>query len=98
MDLLKELKEGGYPIMDMIPKIHCKVYEDNRRALEIATVFKLPPRTLHRNTRFHHFRQYTAGGEIEIILVKTTMQTTDFLTNPVNAKTLLRNWLTVMGW
>jgi len=98
MDLLKELKGEGYPIADTIPKIHCKVYEDNSGALEIATVFKLRPRTRHLNTRFHHFRQYAARGEIEILPIDTTMQTSDFLTKPVELEILLRHRLTVMGW
>jgi hypothetical protein len=98
IELLKELKAYGYPIADTVPKIHCKVYEDNSGALEIATVFKLRPRTRHLNTRFHHFRQYAARGEIEILPIDTTLQTSDFLTKPVEVEILLRHRLKVMGW
>ena len=72
------------PITESIPKIFCKVYEDNSGALEIATVFKLCPRTKkHLNTRFHHFRQYQERGEIEILPINTTMQVSNILTKPL---------------
>ena len=75
MDLLKELKVHRFPITYKIPKIFCKVFEDNSGAIEIAKVFKLFPRTRHLNSQFHHFRQYQERGEIEILPIDTTMMT-----------------------
>jgi hypothetical protein len=98
MELMKELKQQGFKITDGIPKIFCRIFEDNSGALEIATVFKLRPRTKHLNTRFHHFRQYQQRGEIEILPIDTSLQTSDFLTKPVDLKTLVRHRLAVMGW
>jgi len=37
------------------PKIHCKVFEDNEGAIEIANVPKMRPRTKHLNIKYHHF-------------------------------------------
>jgi hypothetical protein len=36
MELLKELKRNGYPITTAKAKVHCKVFEDNSGALEMA--------------------------------------------------------------
>jgi len=90
MDLVKELKGQGFPITELIPKIFCKVYEDNSGALEIATVFKLRPRTKHINTRFYHFRQYQERGEIEILPINTTMQVSNILTKPLELTSFVR--------
>jgi hypothetical protein len=97
LDLLKELKGQGFPITESIPKIFCKVYEDNRGALEIATVLKLQPRTKHLNTRFHHFQQYQERGEIEILLIDTTMQVSDILTKPLELTSFVCHRLAMMG-
>jgi hypothetical protein len=48
--LNKELKEEEYPIANTVPKIHCKLYEDNIGALKITTVFKLQLQTKYLNT------------------------------------------------
>ena len=37
------------------PKIHCKVFEDNSGALEMACTPKLCPHTKHINNAYHHF-------------------------------------------
>ncbi|KAI2507733.1 hypothetical protein MHU86_6732 [Fragilaria crotonensis] len=36
MELLKELKKNGYPITTAKATVHCKVFEDNSGALEMA--------------------------------------------------------------
>jgi hypothetical protein len=40
MELLKELKKKKFPVRSTIPNVHCKVFEDNSGALEMATVHK----------------------------------------------------------
>ncbi len=40
MELLKELKKKKLPVRLTIPNVHCKVFEDNSGALEMATVHK----------------------------------------------------------
>jgi len=66
--------------------------------LEIATVFKLRPRTKHLNTRFHHFWQYQERGEIEILPIDTTMQVSNILTKPLELATFVCHRLAMMGW
>ena len=55
MELLKELKAAGFQIRNHIPEVHCKVFEDNSGAIEIAKVPKMRPRTKHINVQYHHF-------------------------------------------
>ena len=56
MNLFKEMKEVGIPVISDKPKVLCKVFEDNTGALEIAKVAKFRPRTKHLNNRLHHFQ------------------------------------------
>ena len=57
-NLFKEMMEVGIPIKLLKALVHCKVFEDNSGALEIAKVAKFRPRTKHLNCRLHHFRSY----------------------------------------
>ena len=47
--LMEEAKQIGIPVLNATPKVHCKVFEDNVGAIEIATVPKMRPRTKHLN-------------------------------------------------
>jgi hypothetical protein len=38
--------------LNATPKIHCKVFEDNAGAIEIANVPKMRPRTKHLNIKY----------------------------------------------
>jgi hypothetical protein len=44
MELLRELQLEGFKISTATPQVHCKVYEDNSGALEIAQEYKFQPR------------------------------------------------------
>jgi hypothetical protein len=90
MELLKELKKKKFPVWLTIPNVHCKVFEDNSDALEMATVHKLRPRTKHLNVKLHHFRDYVTRKEISIHPIDTSMQLANYLTKAVNLVTLSR--------
>jgi len=64
MELAKEMKSHGFNVGTTQPKVHCKVFEDNSGALEIATVHKVRPRTKHMNVQFHHFRHHVNTGQM----------------------------------
>jgi hypothetical protein len=98
MELLKEMKKLKFPIQSVTPRIHCKVFEDNSGALEIATVHKYRPRTKHLNVKLHHFRDYIDRKEITIHHIHTSMQLADYLTKPVNQLIMEKLRLIVMGW
>ena len=62
MWLLQEAHDHGIPVLTNPPKIHCKVFEDNAGAIEIAKVPKMRPRTKHLNIKYHHFREESRKG------------------------------------
>ena len=97
MELLKEMKHLGFPISKSKPKIHCKVFEDNSGALEMAKTHKYRPRTKHLNVKLHHFRDYVTRGEISIHKIGTLDQLTDYLTKPVSQEILEHLRPTIMG-
>ena len=43
MDMLKEMRTKGFPMVTANTKMHCKVFEDNSGALEIAQTHKFRP-------------------------------------------------------
>ena len=98
METLKEMKRLKFPIKSTIPKIHCKVFEDNSGALEMAKTHKYRPRTKHINVKFHHFRDYVTRGEISIHKIDTSEQLADYLTKPLNKESLEPLRMMVMGW
>jgi len=98
MEILKEMKRRKFPVHTAQARVHCRVFEDNSGALEMAKVHKFRPRTKHINVKLHHFRDYVARNEISIHAIGTNAQAADFLTKPVNEEILVRHRATVMGW
>jgi hypothetical protein len=98
MELLKEFQANGHTMQSVHPQVHCKVFEDNSGAIEIATVPKMRPRTKHINIKYHHFRHYVENGEITVKAISTDLQPADMLTKPLNQVTLSRHRKTIMGW
>ena len=98
MELLKELqsKKIGFPKNS--PGIHCKIFEDNSGAIEIAKVPKMRPRTKHINVKYHHFRDYVEQEDISIFYIPTGEQPADMLTKPLNETLLEKHRFVVMGW
>ena len=98
MQLLDEMKEAGFPVGSTTPKVHCKVFEDNSGALEMAKVHKHRARTKHINVKLHHFRDYVSRGLISIHPIDTLDQCADYLTKPVNVTILKKLRTKIMGW
>ena len=86
MELLKEIKEKGFDVLDHKVKVYCRVFEDNSDAIEMAVVHKWRPRTKHLGTKLHHFRSYVNSGEISVHKIDTSVQPADVLTNTLNYK------------
>ena len=98
MELLKELRRQGHEVLNPAPQVHCKVFEDNSSALEIASIHKWRPRIKHIAVKLHHFRSYVNDGSISIHKIGIEDQPADFLTKPLNLELLARHRQTVMGW
>jgi hypothetical protein len=91
MNLLLELKEHGLPIISEVPRVHCKAFEDNSGALELARLPKLRPRTKHINLVYHHFRQHVRDGLISIFPIETEDQLGDIFTKPLPQNAFLKH-------
>ncbi|KAL7474813.1 hypothetical protein ACHAW6_000767 [Cyclotella cf. meneghiniana] len=58
MELIKEMREHKFDIVNMQPCVYCKVFEDNSRGLELARLPRLRPHTKNINVCCHHFREH----------------------------------------
>ena len=98
MEVMKEMKHFKLGITQTKPSIHCKVFEDNSGALEMARIHKYRPRTKHLNIKYHHFRDYVERDEISVHKIDTKDQLADYLTKPVSQEILEHLRPKVMGW
>jgi hypothetical protein len=98
MELVKEMSKHGVTVNTRAPKVHCRVFEDNSGALEMARVAKFRPRTKHLNVKFHFFRSYVERGLITIHKVDTEDQAADTLTKPLPRELFIRHRKTLLGW
>ena len=97
MTLLKDLKEQGFPVDQTKALIQCKVFEDNRVAIEMATNHKWRPRTKHLNCCLHHFWSYVPHS-ISIQHIPTNRQPAYILTKVLDQSTLHMHCSWLMGW
>ena len=98
MECLKEIAARGIETGDVRSRIHCKVFEDNSGALEMAKVHKYRPRTKHINVKYHHFRDYVTRGEVILKSIRTHDQLADILTKTVSEGILVTLRKRVLGW
>jgi Reverse transcriptase (RNA-dependent DNA polymerase) len=98
MNILQEMKGLKYNIGGTNPKVHCKVFEDNSGALEMAKVHKFRPRTKHINIKYHHFRSYVNDDLISIHPITSANNPADMLTKGLGVNKLQANRFRVMGW
>jgi hypothetical protein len=98
MWLLEEAQQRGMKINAKPCKVHCKVFEDNEGAIEIAKVPKMRPRTKHLNIKYHHIREEFSKGTVSIYHVKTEDQMADMLTKPLDQKLFEAHREKMMGW
>ncbi len=85
-------------VLDELTKIHCKVFEDNAGAIEIANVPKMRPRTKHLNIKYHHFREEVRKGTISIYHTRTEDQIADIFTKPLPEVPFVKFREKMMGW
>ena len=81
MQVLEETKaELGWQTNEEVPKVHCKLFEDNSGALEMARLPKMRPRTKHLCVKMHHFREHVRKGLVSIHKIPTRFQLGDIAT------------------
>ena len=92
------MKEKVFEFLDHRVKVHCRLFEDNSSAIEMAVVHKWRPRIKHLATKLHHFRFYVNSGEISVHRIYTSLQPADVIIKPLNSELLKRHRKTSMGW
>ena len=98
MQLLEEASNVGIPNVKTTPTIHCKAFEDNSGALEIAKLPKLRPRTKHMNVQLHHFRQHVSEKRLSLVATSTENQLADAMTKPLGIELFRKHRKSIMGW
>jgi hypothetical protein len=69
MNMLEEIRKRDFQVICTKPHVHCKVFEDNSGALELARLPKLRPRTKHINVCYHHFHEHVRRGLLRYSLL-----------------------------
>lgn len=98
MNLMNELKDRNFSLNNSVPKVVCRVFEDNKSCIEIATNHRTRPRTKHLSVRLHHFRSHVVNKTITIEHVSTKEQIADMFTKPLardqfhKLRSLLMHW------
>jgi hypothetical protein len=95
--ILQEMKQLGYPVHSTTAKVHCRVFQDNSGAIEIANNPKYRPRTKHINVRYHFFRSHI-GKHITVYPIDTTEQVSDTLTKPLPEAAFTKHRLAIQRW
>jgi len=98
MNLVKEFVAEGFFDAIVTPTVHCRVFEDNSRALEMAKNPKYRPRTKHIATKHHHFRLYVECGNATILQISTVDQRADSLTKATSVELFEAHWKANQGW
>ena len=98
IELLREAESYGFDVYKQETRVHCKVFEDNSGAVEIAKFPKARPRTKHINNRLFHFYDHVERGEVSIHHIKSEDQPADFLTKPLPEANFVKHRKAIMGW
>jgi hypothetical protein len=98
IETLREMQDYyGFKVHPTMTKVHCRVFEDNLGALEMAKIHKSRPRTKHINAKLHHFRSYV-GKYISIHKIGTDDQPADIFTKSLTYHVFVKHRNTLMGW
>lgn len=98
MQLLAEAAKMGIQDLKHLPTVHCKAFEDNSGALEMAKVPKMRPRTKFLNVKYHHFRDFVSRGLISLYAVPTELQQGDMFTKCLPKPLFVKFRQSIMGW
>jgi hypothetical protein len=95
---VKELANAGFDLGTATPTVHCKAFEDNSGALEMAQTPKMRPRTKHLNIKYHHFREAVEDGLVTIHSIGTKDQLADIFTKPLPEAMFQNLRMKIMNW
>jgi hypothetical protein len=98
LEILKELQEASFEYDTAVPMVHCKAFEDNTGAVEMARLPKMCPKTKHMNIKYHHFRDAIIASLLSIHHVTMALQLANILTKSLTAQVFEYLHKFVMGW
>ena len=94
--ILQEMKSLGFKVHAIKADVHCKVFQDNSGAIEIANNPKYRPRTKHINQRYHFFRSHI-GKHLTVLPIATEDQISDTFTKPLPLALFLKHRYSIQG-
>ena len=97
MHLLKEMLIV-FDLENFKPMVQCKVFEDNKRWISLATSPKLTPRTKHISLKYHHYKRFVTMKIIEILHIDTREQTAKIFTKPLDKELFEHLRDKLCGW
>ena len=63
--------------------MHCKLFEDNNIAIELAKAHKIRLRIKHIAIKYHYFRAHVDSRKISIMPIDITQQEADIFSKPI---------------
>ena len=95
-----EFREKVVPMQLCMPKIHCRVFEDNNGAIKLDKCQKYRPHTKQINIKYWHFMENVMHNNIEILPINTKDQLLDIFTKllPKEMFERLRNKVQGIDW
>ena len=98
LELVREMREKKIMSIPDHIDVHCKCFEDNSGALELAKSPRMRPRTKHINIIYHHFRDAVKAGFVKIFSIDTNDQIPDILTKPLSQNLFVKHRFSMMKW
>jgi hypothetical protein len=98
LNLMKEAQEQGLPTNIKKSEVHCKIFEDNSGALEMARAPKMRPRTKHINIKYHHFLEHVSSGLLSLHAITSEQQIADIFTKPLADALFTNHRKNISGW
>jgi hypothetical protein len=96
--LMEKVKQHGLPINVIQNQIHCRIFEENSGALDMARSPRIRPRTKHINIKYHHFLSQVTAGLLSLHPVSSEDQFADVFTKPLPDASFLKHRKAIMGW
>ena len=91
------MQQLGHFVHTTTAQVHCRVFEDNSGAIEIASIEKYRPRTKHINQRYHFFCSYI-GKHLSVFPIHTANQMADMFTKPLSETLFSKHRFALQGW
>jgi hypothetical protein len=73
------------------PVIHCKIFVDNQRAVEMANAPKMHPHTKHVNIKYHFFHQLVTKCILQVLHIAGEDQMADIFTKPLDLSLFIKH-------